>query len=325
MRTLVTGCAGFIGYHLCERLLANGDEIVGIDNLNPYYSVALKKARLHRLQRHERFEYQAMELADRTAIATLFQDAGCKRVIHLAAQAGVRHSLDHPHDYVDANVMGFLHILEGCRHQELPLVYASSSSVYGNNEKAPFQVSDRVDAPISLYAATKRAGELMAQCYTHLYKMQATGLRFFTVYGPWGRPDMAYFKFAEAIHEGRAIDVYNHGELMRDFTYVEDVVEGIVQVSRTMAPGHRIYNLGASQPTRLLDFIATLEQAMGTRAIRNLVAMQPGDVRGTWADTSALQRDTGYTPTTPLTDGLEAFVAWYRSEWPSIRADTSTA
>lgn len=326
---LVTGAAGFIGYHLSERLLARGDEVVGIDNLNDYYEVSLKEARIERLQRHPGFRLVRGDIADRALMARLFADERFPRVAHLAAQAGVRYSLANPAAYVDSNLVGFGNVLEGCRHNGVEhLVYASSSSVYGANTAMPFSVEQVVDHPISLYAATKKANELMAHTYSHLYRLPTTGLRFFTVYGPWGRPDMAYFSFTKSILAGRPIDLYNHGRMRRDFTYVDDVVEGVVRVlDRVAAPNpawngdepdpatsrapYRVYNIGNSQPEELLTFVTLLEKHLGRPAVRNLRELQPGDVLATFADVSALEQDVGFRPSTSLDEGLRRFVEWY--------------
>jgi len=317
MKILITGCAGFIGMHVAERLLARGDQVVGIDNLNDYYDVALKEARLARLAPHPGFRFLKLDIADRVAMAELF---ACERpgaVVNLAAQAGVRYSLQNPLAYADSNLLGFVNVLEGCRHNDIGhLVYASSSSVYGGNTKVPFAETDNVDHPVSLYAATKKANELMAYSYSHLYGIPATGLRFFTVYGPWGRPDMAYFGFTKAILEGRAIDVFNHGRMQRDFTFIDDIAEGVVRVlERPVAgpPPHAIYNIGNHQPVELMEFIAILEDALGKKATRNFLPMQDGDVPVTYADTANLRQATGFAPSTPLKDGIERFVAWYRA------------
>ena len=330
MKHLITGSAGFIGFHVAERLLADGHEVVGIDNLNDYYDVSLKQARLARLEGRPGFRFTRMDLADRAAAADLFARERPERVIHLAAQAGVRYSLDHPHAYADANLMGHLNVLEGCRHAEVRhLLYASSSSVYGLNRKTPFSTEDRTDHPVSLYAATKKANELMSHSYSHLFGLPTTGLRFFTVYGPWGRPDMAYFKFTRAILEGRPIDVYNRGEMRRDFTYIDDIVESIVRLKDiipvadpgwTVETGHpaassgpyRVFNIGNSQPEPLMRFIRELERALGRKAILNLLPIQPGDVLATLADTSELEALIGFKPHTDLSEGLDRFVAWYR-------------
>ncbi len=327
---LVTGAAGFIGFHVCRALLARGEHVVGIDNLNDYYEVVLKQARLCRLEGNAGFRFVKMDVGDREGMARLFAQVAPERVVHLAAQAGVRYSLDHPHAYVDSNLVGFLNVLEGCRHGGVRhLVFASSSSVYGANESMPFSVHDSVDHPVSLYAATKKANELMAHSYAHLYGIPCTGLRFFTVYGPWGRPDMAYFKFARAILAGRPIDVYGHGRMKRDFTWIGDIVEGVLRVlDRPPAPDPawlgsrpdpatsrapwRIYNIGNDRPVALMDFIETLERALGRKAEKRMLPMQPGDVTATWADVADLRRDVGYAPDTPLEDGLRRFADWFR-------------
>ncbi|MGB7085325.1 MAG: NAD-dependent epimerase [Phormidesmis sp.] len=332
MAILVTGAAGFIGYFLSLRLLEAGESVYGIDSLNGYYDVTLKKDRLSQLQRFENFTFEQMDLSDRTAIARLFADNSFDCVVNLAAQAGVRYSLENPLAYADSNLLGFINILEGCRQQQVAhLVFASSSSVYGQNRKVPFATEDRVDHPVSLYAATKKANELMAHSYSHLYDLPVTGLRFFTVYGPWGRPDMAYFKFVDAIAKGRPIDVYNHGQMKRDFTYVDDVVEGIMRVmakppvkksiensaptneiEATAAP-YKIYNIGNHSPVTLMDFITTIEQAMGKTAQKNMMPMQLGDVPATYADVDDLMEDVGFKPETPLSVGIQKFVDWYKS------------
>lgn len=330
MRVLVTGTAGFIGNFVAEHLLARGDEVLGLDSVNAYYDVALKEDRLARIKAHPGFTEARLDLADREAVAKAFADFQPERVIHLAAQAGVRYSLENPHAYADSNLTGFLNILEGCRHHDVAhLVFASSSSVYGANTRMPFSVHDNVDHPVSLYAATKKAGELMAHSYAHLYGVPMTGLRFFTVYGPWGRPDMAYFKFARAIVEGEPIDVYNHGHCRRDFTYIDDVVEGTVRTMDRLpsanpdwsgeAPDpatsyvpYRIYNIGNHQPVALMDFIGELEKQLGREAEKRYLPMQPGDVEATYADVADLQRDVGFSPDTPLAEGLGRFVAWFR-------------
>jgi UDP-glucuronate 4-epimerase len=318
MKILVTGAAGFIGFYVARVLLEAGHEVVGIDNLNDYYDVTLKEARLAVLSPYPAFRFQRLDLADREGMAALFEAHRFDRVIHLAAQAGVRYSIDNPHAYVDSNLVGFVNILEGCRHQQVAhLVYASSSSVYGENGETPFSEAHRVDYPVSLYAATKKANELMAHTYSHLYGFPATGLRFFTVYGPWGRPDMALFKFVRAILGDQAIDVYNHGDLARDFTYIDDIVEGVVramEVPLDAATGvpHRVFNIGRGQPVQLVDFIAAIERATGKTAQRNLLPMQAGDVPVTWADTSSLFEATGYRPEVSLEEGVSRFVSWYR-------------
>jgi UDP-glucuronate 4-epimerase len=313
MKTLVTGAAGFIGYHVTERLLAEGRQVVGIDNLNAYYDPGLKRARLARLTRQPGFEFAEIDITDRPAMETVFAREGFGNVIHLAAQVGVRYSIDNPHAYAEANLTGFLHVLEGCRRARVRhLIYASSSSVYGGNNKLPFSVKDPVDAPLSLYAATKRANELMAHCYTHLYDLPATGLRFFTVYGPWGRPDMAPFRFAAAILGGHAIDVYNYGRMWRDFTYVDDIAEGVLRMAGREPSGYRLYNVGNSQLVGLMDFIGELEGALGRRARKRFLPLQPGDVLATHADVDEFWRAAEFRPATRLADGIERFVRWYR-------------
>ena len=317
-RILVTGAAGFIGFHVAKKLLERGDAVVGLDSVNDYYDVSLKEARL-KLLAHPEFRFVKMDLADREGMARLFAEERFDAVIHLGAQAGVRYSLKNPHAYIDSNLVGFLNVLEGCRHAKMPhLVYASSSSVYGANVEAPFSVEHRVDHPVSLYAASKKANELMAHAYSHLYGMPATGLRFFTVYGPWGRPDMALFSFTKAILAGEPIDVFNHGKLKRDFTYIDDIVEGVVRVADRIpepcATGarYKVYNIGNDSPVDLETFIATLEDALGVKAKKNYLPMQPGDVLATHADVSELSRDVGFRPATPLEEGIRKFVAWYR-------------
>ncbi|MGH7592800.1 MAG: NAD-dependent epimerase [Gemmatimonadales bacterium] len=330
MKHLVTGAAGFIGYHVSERLLNRGDEVVGLDNLSPYYDPALKQARLNRLQRHPGFRFAKLDVTDRDAIDGLFAHERFPRVIHLAAQAGVRYSVTHPHSYVASNVVGFLHVIEGCRHHGAEhLTYASTSSVYGLNTNLPFSVHQNADHPVSLYAATKKANELMAHSYSHLYRLPTTGLRFFTVYGPWGRPDMALFLFTRAILDGKPIDVFNHGRMRRDFTYIDDIVEGVVRISDRPAaadPGwsgdapdpatssapYRVYNIGNNKPAELLDFIGALEGALGKTAEKNFLPMQPGDVPATSADIDDLVRDCGFHPGTPIESGVAKFVEWYR-------------
>ncbi|MGH8353580.1 MAG: NAD-dependent epimerase [Pseudomonas sp.] len=324
MRFLVTGAAGFIGFHTAKRLCLEGHEVVGIDNLNDYYSVALKQARLGQLREFENFRFHRVDIAHKAELCSVFEGGTFERVIHLAAQAGVRYSLENPEVYADSNLSGFVNVLEACRqHAVGHLVYASSSSVYGLNRKLPFATTDSVDNPISLYAASKRANELMAYTYAHLYKLPVTGLRFFTVYGPWGRPDMALFKFTESILKGRAIDIYNNGEMSRDFTYIDDVVEGIVRVQdcppaveeNAGIPGEaasRVYNLGLGAPVKLLDFVHCIEMATGIQAIKKLMPMQPGDMVKTWADVSELQALIGFQPKTGLAKGVKRFVEWYR-------------
>jgi UDP-glucuronate 4-epimerase len=330
MTLLVTGAAGFIGFHVTKALLARGERVVGIDNLNDYYDVRLKHARLRELEGLPNFEFLRLDLADRSGMEALFAKHKPRRVIHLAAQAGVRYSLHNPHAYVASNLVGFMNILEGCRHHAVEhLVYASSSSVYGLNTAMPYSVHHNVDHPISLYAATKKANELMAHSYAHLYRLPTTGLRFFTVYGPWGRPDMAYFKFTQAILEGRPIEVYNHGKMQRDFTYIDDIVEGVIRVlDRIPAPNpawdgahpdpgsspapYRLYNIGNHSPVELSRFIEALETALGRTAEKVLLPMQPGDVPATYADVDDLMRDTGFAPKTSIEDGLARFTEWYR-------------
>ena len=320
MTVLVTGAAGFIGYHVATALLARGEAVVGVDNLNDYYDVSLKKARLDRLESQANFTFRLVDIADQAAVDAMAADAGPFRaVVHLAAQAGVRYSLENPMAYIRSNVVGQTAILELCRHMAglEHLVYASSSSVYGGNTKLPFAVEDRVDSPVSLYAATKRADELIAHTYAHLYRLPCTGLRFFTVYGPWGRPDMAAYLFTQAILAGRPIKVFNHGNMRRDFTYIDDIVDGVLRVlARPPSDGgeapHRLYNIGNNHPEALLDFIAVLEDALGRTAEKELLPLQPGDVPESAADISAIQRDTGFAPTTPISVGVPKFIAWYR-------------
>jgi UDP-glucuronate 4-epimerase len=314
MKVLVTGAAGFIGMHVAERLLADGCEVVGVDSLDAYYDPALKAARLARLQATPGFSFERLDVADRAATAALFDSGGFERVVHLAAQAGVRHSLQNPHAYAQSNLVGFVNVLEGCRHAGVGhLVYASSSSVYGGNETMPFSEDDRVDHPVSLYAATKKANELMAHSYSHLFGLPTTGLRFFTVYGPWGRPDMAAFLFVDAILSGRPIDVFNHGDMKRDFTYVDDIVEGVVRVLGHVPSPYRVLNIGNSDPVALADFIAAIEDALGMQAHRRLLPMQPGDVPATFADVSALTALIGFKPGTDVREGVRRFVDWYRA------------
>jgi UDP-glucuronate 4-epimerase len=320
MHILLTGAAGFIGAHTARRLLARGDTVLGIDNLNSYYAVALKQARLAPLLAQAGFSFEQSDVADRAAMAALFARQRFDAVVHLAAQAGVRYSITHPEAYLDSNLTGFGHILEGCRAQGLGhLVYASSSSVYGGNTKMPFEESDPVDHPVSLYAATKKANELMAHTYSHLYRLPTTGLRFFTVYGPWGRPDMAYFSFTRAVLEGRPIQVFNHGHMKRDFTYIDDIVEGLLRVLDKPATAEkaggvpcRVFNIGNQDPVALMEFIGCIEQALGREAIKEFLPMQDGDVPATYASTEALQRWVGFAPSTPLQDGIQRFVRWYR-------------
>lgn len=331
MKYLVTGAAGFIGFFTAKRLLESGHQVIGIDNLNGYYDVALKQARLNELAPFEQFNFVKLDLADRDGIAELFNTHAFDRVIHLAAQAGVRYSLDNPFAYADANLVGHLSILEGCRHHKVKhLIYASSSSVYGLNSKMPFSTDDAVDHPVSLYAATKKANELMSHTYSHLYQIPTSGLRFFTVYGPWGRPDMALFKFTKAILNGDPIDIYNQGDLARDFTYIDDIVAGILAVADTVpqanpewtsetgspknssAP-YKLYNIGNGSPVKLMDFVQAIEQATGKTAKKNFMPMQPGDVYKTWADTQDLIASTGVQPKVSVNDGIQNFVNWYRN------------
>jgi UDP-glucuronate 4-epimerase len=331
MKILLTGAAGFIGMTTALRLLARGDEVIGLDNLNDYYEVSLKLARLARLTPQAGFRFVKMDVADRPGIEQLFRDEGFDRVIHLAAQAGVRYSLQNPHAYVDSNIVGFMNVLEGCRHAKVQhLVYASSSSVYGGNTKMPFSEHDSVDHPVSMYAATKKANELMAHTYSHLFRLPTTGLRFFTVYGPWGRPDMALFLFTKAILEGRPIDVFNRGLMRRDFTYVDDIAEGVIRVMDRSAepdpafisdapdPGtshapYRVFNIGNHQPVALMDYIACIEEALGMQAKKNLLPMQDGDVPATHADVEALGAWVGFRPATDVRTGVERFISWYRA------------
>jgi UDP-glucuronate 4-epimerase len=329
MKILVTGAAGFIGFHLTRRLLEQGSEVVGLDNLNDYYEVRLKEARLHLLEAQPGFRFVRVSLADRPAMEALFARERFDLVVNLAAQAGVRYSLQNPHAYIDSNVVGFLNVLEGCRHSGVKhLVYASSSSVYGANTTVPFSVHHAADHPVSLYAATKKSNELMAHTYAHLYGLPTTGLRFFTVYGPWGRPDMAYFSFTKAILEGRPIDVFNHGRMQRDFTYIDDIVEGIVRVlghipqpdpawdaacpdpAGSNAP-YRLYNIGNNRPVELGRFIEILEQCLGKKAHMNMLPLQAGEVLVTCADVNDLMRDVGFRPSTSIEEGLRRFVEWY--------------
>ena len=330
MKYLVTGAAGFIGMHVSLSLLERGDCVVGFDNLNPYYSVALKQSRLNRLTEKSNFHFEEGDLADRERLPELFAKEKFDFVINLAAQAGVRYSLTNPHAYVDSNLVGFVNVLEACRHHEVKhLTYASSSSVYGANTEMPFSIHDNVDHPLSLYAATKKANELMAHTYSHLYQLPTTGLRFFTVYGPWGRPDMALWLFTKAILAGDSIDIFNNGQMRRDFTYIDDIVQGIIRVSDRIPSGnpdwsgnqpdpassrapYRIYNIGNNQPVELMHLIETLERNLGTTAVKNFLPMQPGDVPATFADVDDLTRDVGFKPSTPIELGVERFVRWYR-------------
>lgn len=330
MKILVTGAAGFIGHALSQQLLARGDEVIGLDNLNDYYDVSLKEARLARLKDHERFTFLRASLEDAETVTRAFREQAPQRVVNLAAQAGVRYSLENPQAYVSSNLEGFVNILEGCRHHGVEhLVYASSSSVYGANTAMPFSVHSNVDHPISLYAASKKANELMAHTYSHLFRLPCTGLRFFTVYGPWGRPDMALFKFTRAILNDEAIDVFNHGRHKRDFTYIDDIVEGVMRTldhvarpnpdwdsdapdpANSLAP-YRLYNIGSNNPVELMRYIEILEDCLGRKAEKNFLPMQAGDVPVTYADVEDLMRDVGYKPDTPVSTGIERFVAWYR-------------
>ena len=330
MKILVTGAAGFIGMHVSQILLARGDEVVGLDNLNDYYDPQLKHNRLARLTPQPGFRFVKLSVEDRAGMEALFAAEKFDRVVHLAAQAGVRYSLTNPHAYIDANIQGYMNILEGCRHHGVQhLVYASSSSVYGGNTLMPFSEHHSVDHPVSLYAATKKANELMAHTYSHLYRLPTTGLRFFTVYGPWGRPDMALFLFTKAILEGRAIDVFNHGQMVRDFTYIDDIAEGVVRVldrpaqadagydpiqadpARSNAP-YRVFNIGNHNPVTLMQFIEAIEAATGIEAKKNFMPLQPGDVPATHADVSELEASTGFKPAMPVPQGIQNFVAWYR-------------
>ncbi|MDA3913856.1 NAD-dependent epimerase [Oleiagrimonas sp.] len=330
MRVLITGAAGFIGSALSHSLLDRGDSVLGYDDLNPYYDVRLKQARLDRLTSREDFTFVKAGLEDRAALNKAFHDFSPQRVVNLAAQAGVRYSIENPHAYIDSNLVGFMNVLEACRHGDVEhLVYASSSSVYGANRKLPFSVRDPVDHPVSVYAATKKANELLAHTYSHLYRLPTTGLRFFTVYGPWGRPDMALFLFTRKILAGEPIDVFNHGKHTRDFTYIDDIVEGVVRtLDRTPEPDpsydplhptpesssapYRVYNIGNNTPVELIRYIEVLEECLGRKARKNLLPLQPGDVPDTYADVEELTRDTGYAPSTPVETGIRKFVDWYR-------------
>ena len=333
MKVLVTGAAGFIGFHTSKALLDRGDQVVGLDNMSPYYDVNLKKARLELLRKRNGFNFVEADLADQAAIEELFANEKPDRVINLAAQAGVRYSLENPHSYVDSNIVGFLNILEGCRHNDVEhLVFASSSSVYGANTQMPFSIHHNIDHPLSLYAATKKSNELMAHSYAHLYRLPVTGLRFFTVYGPWGRPDMSLFLFTKKILAGEPIDVFNHGNHSRDFTYIDDIVEGVVRTLDRVAtsnddwdsdapdPGtsaapYRLYNIGNNSPVALMDFIDCLEKALGKEAEKNFLPLQPGDVPETYADIDDLGEAVGFRPDTPLEVGIQRFVEWYREHY----------
>jgi UDP-glucuronate 4-epimerase len=321
---LVTGAAGFIGFHVARQLLAEGRHVVGLDNLNDFYDPALKQSRLELLRQEKRFEFVHADLSNRPDIAALFAKHAFAHVIHMAGQASVRHSINHPHAYADANLEGFLNILEGCRHNQCRhLIYASSSSVYGANTRLPFSVADRTDHPVSLYAATKKANELMAWSYSHLYRLPTTGLRFFTIYGPWGRPDMAIFLFTRSIAEGQPIKLFNHGKMRRDFTHIDDVSRVVSKLVERVPQGDaasagapaRIYNVGNHRPEELTHVVALLEKELGRTAQKEMLPMQPGDVLETFADISDLMRDTGFAPSTPIEEGVRGFVAWYREHY----------
>jgi len=330
LKILVTGAAGFIGSALCIRLLQRGDDVIGVDNLNDYYDVQLKQARLNRLFDYTKFTFKKLDIANQVEVQQLFQEQGVSKVMHLAAQAGVRYSITHPDTYINSNIVGFMNILEGCRHHKVEhFAYASSSSIYGANTRMPFSIHDNVDHPVSLYAATKKANELMAHTYSHLYQLPTTGLRFFTVYGPWGRPDMSAFMFTKNIIEGKPIDVFNYGNHRRDFTYIDDIIEGVIRVVDKPAlanqewsgdqpdPGtskapYRIYNIGNNTPVSLLTFIETLERCIGKEAIKHFLPMQPGDIPDTYADVTDLQKEFNYKPATQLREGLGHFVEWYK-------------
>jgi UDP-glucuronate 4-epimerase len=313
MNILVTGVAGFIGYHVTARLLDSGARVLGVDNLNPYYDPSLKQARLARLIPHLKFEFVNLDIGDRLEMAALFERETPELVIHLAAQVGVRYSVENPYAFVESNLTGFLNVLEGARRTRVRhLIYASSSSVYGAGAKTPFAIEERADTPVSFYAATKRANELMAHCYSHLFDIPSTGLRFFTVYGPWGRPDMAPFRFAQAMLGGETIDVYNYGHMERDFTYIDDVVEGVERLAAREPEGYRLFNIGNSTPVSVMDFIGALERALGCTARKRLLPLQPGDVVSTCADVADFRAATGFAPDTPIAAGIERFVSWYR-------------
>jgi len=342
-RILITGAAGFIGFHLSQTLLQNGAAVTGIDNLNDYYDVNLKKDRLSLLEGHRNFRFVKASIANREVVEYVFKEGAFDAVMNLAAQPGVRYSLKNPYSYIDSNIVGFTNILEGCRHNKVKhLVFASSSSIYGINAKVPFSEKDNVDHPVSLYAASKKANELMAHTYAHLYGLPCTGLRFFTVYGPWGRPDMAYFSFTKAILEGKAIDVFNGGDMRRDFTYIDDIIEGVVRVIDTVPwpdpawdrsnpePGtsyapYRIYNIGNNNPVELGRFIEVLEDQLGKKAVKNLVPMQPGDVPVTYADVDCLNRAVGFKPETSIEEGIRRFADWYREYYRVCREDENRA
>lgn len=331
MVLLVTGAAGFIGFHLCQKRLEQGDEVLGIDNLNDYYDVSLKQARLNQLKKYSNFIFVKIDISDRDGIANLFKKYTIKRVVNLAAQAGVRYSIENPHAYIDSNVVGFTNIIEGCRHHNIEhLVYASTSSVYGANELQPFSESKSVNHPLAIYAATKKANELIAHSYSHLYGLPTTGLRFFTVYGPWGRPDMALFLFADAIMNDKPLNIFNHGEMVRDFTYVGDIVEGVSRaIDKTAEPDlnwdamspdpatsyapYRVYNIGNNNPVQLMDYVHAIENSLGKKGKYNFMPMQDGDVPSTCADVSRLEQDLGYKPKVTVKDGVQKFVDWYKS------------
>ena len=337
-RVLITGAAGFIGFHLSKRLLKDGYRVIGIDNLNPYYDVTLKEARLSRLTSFQTFSFYQADLSEREKVEKIFSSIQFDTVVHLAAQAGIRYSLENPHAYVNSNLVGFIHILEGCRHHGVKhLVFASSSSVYGANTLMPFSVHHNIDHPVSLYAATKKANELMAHTYSHLFALPCTGLRFFTVYGPWGRPDMALFLFTKAISEGNPIKVFNHGEMLRDFTYIDDIVEGMVRVMGRLPepdptwagdrpdPGtsyapYKIYNIGNNNPVKLLDFIHVIEKSLGKSAEKEFVDLQPGDVPKTYANIDDLITDVGFRPRTPIEVGIKRFISWYEEYYHDRKA-----
>ena len=320
MKILITGAAGFIGSHVAHALLARGDQVIGIDNLNAYYDPTLKQARLDRLISNDDFTFYKIDIADNDGVSKVFANENPDKVVHLAAQAGVRYSLENPHAYIQSNIVGHLNMMEGCRHTESvqKFVYASSSSVYGGNTKKPFAVEDNVDSPVSLYAATKKSDELMSYCYSHLYGIESVGLRFFTVYGPWGRPDMAAYLFTDAMRQGKPINVFNHGDMMRDFTFIDDIVSGVIAsldtdiVSDDKGVKHKVYNLGNNKSEKLMDYIGEIEKAMGVEAIKNMLPMQAGDVPETYADIEASKRDLGYQPTTPISVGIPKFIEWYK-------------
>jgi UDP-glucuronate 4-epimerase len=321
MKVLITGAAGFIGSHVAIELLNRGDSVVGIDNMNNYYDPKLKEARLNRLKPYDNFTFIKADIADKAAMEAVFQSHKPDGVIHLAAQAGVRYSLENPHAYIESNIVGHLNILEGCRHTTnlKHLVYASSSSVYGGNTEKPFSTSHNVDCPVSLYAATKKSDELMSYCYSHLYRFPSTGLRFFTVYGPWGRPDMAAYLFTDAIVKGKEINVFNHGDMKRDFTFIDDIVNGVIRALDHPAPlddknvAHKVYNIGNNRSERLMDYIGEIEKSLGMEAKKNMMDLQAGDVPETYADITDTQNDLGYQPTTPISVGIPKFVEWYKS------------